>query len=174
MIRRVPHAFGDQLQLHHNKGCLQVSSCTVGIIQGSVTGYKDMSNLSYSSGVSTASCGMKLDTVSFSSATEPTLALITGRCRVLGELYEMSRFTHGFLAAVLEEGSVEPCLIHQTFQYLVAQSASLKATVCMMVSIGSSQIDTPWSYIKSHGAVTDRKSESLGARDKAVEMFLVP
>ena len=86
----------------------------------------------------------------------------------------MSRFTAGFLAAVLEEESVEPCLIHQIFQYLVAQSASLKATVCMMVSIGSSQIDTPWSYIKSHVAVTDGKSESLGARDQAVEMFLVP
>ena len=45
VIRRIPHAFGDQLQLHHNEGYLQASSCTVGITQESVTGYKVMSNL---------------------------------------------------------------------------------------------------------------------------------
>ena len=65
--------------------------------------------------------------------------------------------------------------IHHPFQYLAAPSASLNETVCMKVSIGSrassdecndGQIDTPWGYIKSHGEVTDGKSESPGARDQ--------
>ena len=62
----------------------------------------------------------------------------------------------------------------------INQQVGLQATVCMKVSIGSStssdecndsQIDTPWGYIKPHGAVTDGKSESPGG-DRAVEMFL--
>merc|ERR1712227_13151 len=52
------------------KGTCKASSCTVGLAQGSVTGYKDVSIAieadqssfqSYSSGVLTASCGTKLD-----------------------------------------------------------------------------------------------------------------
>merc|ERR1712209_276803 len=52
------------------KGTCKASSCTVGLSQGSVTGYKDVSIdieadqssfQSYSSGVLTASCGTKLD-----------------------------------------------------------------------------------------------------------------
>ena len=136
------------------KGTCKASYCNVEIAHGSVTGCKDVSTnsektlmlavtqqsasitietdqfsfQSYSYGVSTAPCSTKLDMVFLSSAAEPTLSLITGRWKILGEPCEMSRFTSGFLAAVLEQGRVgimsDP---PSYFQYLAAQSASLKA-----------------------------------------------
>jgi len=96
------HVHGDQLQLHRSKGHLQsfvldrgdrtrkshgmstdsehVSVSTVAQQPVPIALQRNQSSFqSYSSGVSTASYGMKLDTVSLSSAAEPTVALIIGR-----------------------------------------------------------------------------------------------